>query len=124
MPGGKVVLVMTRWHENDLAGHLLKQQEASPLADKWNVVRIPALNTAESAEQLTNARDALIEQGYYQKLTLNLNLVSLSGGHLTAKMDFAGQQRTLSVQKTTHPRLNLMHCTYKARHPRQAASFR
>ena len=23
MPGGKVVLVMTRWHENDLAGHLL-----------------------------------------------------------------------------------------------------
>ena len=24
MPGGKVVLVMTRWHENDLAGYLLK----------------------------------------------------------------------------------------------------
>ena len=64
MPGGKVVLVMTRWHENDLAGHLLKQQEASPLADKWDVVRIPALNTAESAAQLSTARAELIEQGY------------------------------------------------------------
>lgn len=57
MPGGKVVLVMTRWHENDLAGHLLKQQEASPLADKWSVVRIPAINTAESAKQLEKARN-------------------------------------------------------------------
>ena len=64
MPGGKVVLVMTRWHENDLAGYLLKQQEASPLADKWNVVRIPALNTAESTEKLAEARNSLIEQGY------------------------------------------------------------
>ena len=64
MPGGKVVLVMTRWHENDLAGHLLKQQESSPLADKWSVVRIPAINTAESAEKLEKARDFLITQGY------------------------------------------------------------
>ena len=67
MPGGKVVLVMTRWHENDLAGYLLNQQDASPLADKWNVVRIPALNTTESAKELGKARKTLIEQGYLEK---------------------------------------------------------
>ena len=52
MPGGKVVLVMTRWHETDLAGYLLEQQDTAPMADKWEVVRIPALNTTESLDCL------------------------------------------------------------------------
>ena len=43
MPGGKIVLVMTRWHENDLAGHLLKAEDSGVMADKWSVVSIPAL---------------------------------------------------------------------------------
>ncbi|NUW45553.1 phage terminase large subunit [Nonomuraea rhodomycinica] len=42
-PGSRVVLVQTRWHENDLAGRLLEQDP-----DRWKVVSIPAL--AESDE--------------------------------------------------------------------------
>lgn len=37
-PGGAVVLVMTRWHEDDLAGRLL----AEP-GDRWREIRLPAL---------------------------------------------------------------------------------
>lgn len=33
-----IILVMTRWHEDDLAGRLLKSQQA-----KWTVLRLPAI---------------------------------------------------------------------------------
>ena len=41
-PGGSIVLVMTRWAEDDLTGRLIKA-EAEPKADKWNHVSFPAL---------------------------------------------------------------------------------
>lgn len=37
-PGGRVALVMTRWHEDDLAGRLLDHNR-----DSWRVVRLPAM---------------------------------------------------------------------------------
>ena len=41
-PGAAVVLVMTRWHEDDLAGRLTsREHEGDP--DEWRVLRIPAL---------------------------------------------------------------------------------
>jgi predicted phage terminase large subunit-like protein len=36
-PGGRIVLVMTRWHEDDLAGRLLAAD------DGWRTLRLPAL---------------------------------------------------------------------------------
>ena len=42
-PGGSIVVVMTRWAENDLTGKVLKQMARDPLADKWEVVEFPAL---------------------------------------------------------------------------------
>lgn len=36
--GGNIVVVMTRWHPDDLVGRLIKSD-----ASKWDVVRIPAL---------------------------------------------------------------------------------
>jgi len=38
-PGGAIVLIMTRWHEDDLAGWILASEKASD----WTVVRLPAL---------------------------------------------------------------------------------
>ncbi len=40
-PRGRIVLVMTRWHEDDLAGRLLES------GDDWTVLRLPALAEAE-----------------------------------------------------------------------------
>jgi len=74
MPGGKVVIVMTRWHEDDLAGHLLKLEDNSPMSDKWEVVSIPALNTTESLEKLEEGREKLIEQGYLSQDFTTLDL--------------------------------------------------
>ncbi len=45
-----VVLVMTRWHEDDLAGRLLKQAQENPKADQWYVLRMPA--RAEAGDPL------------------------------------------------------------------------
>lgn len=38
---GAIILVMTRWHEDDLAGRLLRAQEEG--GDRWEVVNLPAL---------------------------------------------------------------------------------
>jgi predicted phage terminase large subunit-like protein len=37
-PGGRIVLVMTRWHEDDLGGRLLNHD-----GPQWRVLRLPAL---------------------------------------------------------------------------------
>lgn len=42
--GGAIILIMTRWHQNDLAGMLLAEQ-----AEDWTVLRLPAI--AESQEE-------------------------------------------------------------------------
>lgn len=40
-PGGRMVLVMTRWHPDDLGGRLLDS------SDSWRVLRLPALAEAD-----------------------------------------------------------------------------
>lgn len=42
----KQILIMTRWHEDDLAGRLLEQEP-----DKWTVVRIPAIREDMTLEE-------------------------------------------------------------------------
>jgi len=44
MPGGAIVLIQTRWHEDDLAGRLLEQE-----ADQWEVLELPALHPERGA---------------------------------------------------------------------------
>ena len=41
-PGGKIVLVMTRWSQKDLTGMLIKNQSEAK-ADQWHVVEFPAI---------------------------------------------------------------------------------
>jgi predicted phage terminase large subunit-like protein len=50
-PGGRVCLVMTRWHEDDLAGRLISAMEAG--GEKWVVINFPAL--AEEGDLLGRA---------------------------------------------------------------------
>ena len=40
-PGGGVLLIMTRWHDDDLAGWLLGEQETG--GDKWELIQYPAV---------------------------------------------------------------------------------
>jgi len=41
-PKGSIVLVMTRWHEDDLAGRLLDREE-----EEWQVIKFPAIAKSE-----------------------------------------------------------------------------
>jgi predicted phage terminase large subunit-like protein len=40
-PGGAIILTMTRWHEDDLAGRLISESQNG--GEKWEVLNLPAL---------------------------------------------------------------------------------
>lgn len=40
MPGGAVVIIMTRWHEHDLVGHVLQEHKH----EGWEVITLKAIN--------------------------------------------------------------------------------
>lgn len=42
MPGGAIVVIQTRWHDDDLAGRLLAQQAEG--GDQWEVLSLPAID--------------------------------------------------------------------------------
>lgn len=48
---GAIILVMTRWHEDDLAGRLLK---ANP--NEWRVIRLPAIAESQEERDANNQR--------------------------------------------------------------------
>ncbi|MFP4528533.1 MAG: terminase large subunit domain-containing protein, partial [Candidatus Kapaibacterium sp.] len=41
-PGGRIVIIQTRWHKDDLAGRLLEAAQSGD-GDKWDVVNLPAI---------------------------------------------------------------------------------
>lgn len=41
MPGGAVIVIQTRWHDDDLAGWLLSEAERG--GDQWDVLSLPAI---------------------------------------------------------------------------------
>jgi predicted phage terminase large subunit-like protein len=52
-PGGpskdaKILLTMTRWHDDDLAGRLLKLAKEDPQSDQWVVITLPAMSTEDN----------------------------------------------------------------------------
>lgn len=47
---GGILLIVTRWHDDDLAGRLLTLQDLDPLADKWTVLSFPAIAESPMAE--------------------------------------------------------------------------
>lgn len=51
-PGAKCVLVMTRWHEADLAGYLLANEGDIRDGGRWRVVSIPAQCEDEATDPL------------------------------------------------------------------------
>lgn len=59
-PGGGVLVILTRWHDDDLAGRLLKAGTEG--GDEWTVVSYPAI--AEEDEQYRKAGEALHRERY------------------------------------------------------------
>src|SRR5690606_29792931 len=47
---GAIILIMTRWHEDDLAGRLIQEQ-----GNEWEILRYPAIAESEK-ERVANNR--------------------------------------------------------------------
>lgn len=45
---GAIILVQTRWHEDDLAGRLLKEAKDDPEVDQWEVLSLEAVKETET----------------------------------------------------------------------------
>lgn len=43
MPGGAIIVVMTRWSKLDLTGQIISQMDRSDDVDRWEVVEFPAI---------------------------------------------------------------------------------
>lgn len=40
-PGGKIIVIQTRWHEDDLSGRLLERMQTG--GDRWEIISLPAI---------------------------------------------------------------------------------
>ena len=66
MPGAAIVLTLTRWHEDDLAGRLLREQKEG--GDWWQVINLPAI--AEGGDLLGREEGAALWPEWYPLETL------------------------------------------------------
>ena len=100
---GAIIICMTPWHEDDLAHRLLGLSKENPDADKWEVLRFPAI--AEVADRYRKVGDALWPSRYplselrsrraglgeYDWSALYQQRPSPSGGGLFKEEWFAGK---------------------------------
>jgi len=47
-PGGAIIVIQTRWHEDDLSGYLLSKEEEEP--EGWHIVHFEAIKEEETPE--------------------------------------------------------------------------
>jgi hypothetical protein len=52
-PGGGIILIQTRWHEEDLAGKILKH--AAETGERWDTLHLPALSEGPDVDALGRA---------------------------------------------------------------------
>ena len=48
-PGGAIVIVMTRWHQRDLTGQIIKASIERKGSDEWELIELPAIMPSGSA---------------------------------------------------------------------------
>lgn len=47
-PGGSILIMLTRWHEDDLVGRITELMKADPDADQFEILNLPAIATEAS----------------------------------------------------------------------------
>ncbi|MFI3253777.1 MAG: phage terminase large subunit [Eubacteriales bacterium] len=54
---GALLVTLTRWHSDDLAGRLLEQMKKDPFADQWDILSFPAVFQEENPHPLDIRKD-------------------------------------------------------------------
>jgi len=96
-PDGRMILVMTRWHEDDLAGRLLATAAGDAKADQWAVVKLPAL--AKADDPLGRQPGAALDPGRYDEAALVQLRASIGSRDWTALYDQEPRQEEGNVFK-------------------------
>jgi predicted phage terminase large subunit-like protein len=68
-PDAPIILIQTRWHEDDLAGRLLKEA-AGESAEKWDVISLPAIAEASDEGQGTSDETGTLDAAESQLLSV------------------------------------------------------
>ncbi len=50
MPGGRVAIIQTRWHQDDLTGRVVRDMTQNDRADEYEIVEFPAILEVEDVE--------------------------------------------------------------------------
>lgn len=64
-PGGSVVIVMTRWHEDDLVGRVLSNEDEEDYEPDWQVIKMPAFSLGEDKDPLGRPKGAALWPARY-----------------------------------------------------------
>ncbi len=67
-PGGFIILIMTRWHQDDLAGRILREEGDQAEGGDWKVINLPAI--AEDNDPLGRPLDAALCPERYNEQAL------------------------------------------------------
>ena len=119
MPGAAVILLMTRWHEDDLAGRLIKAGERGD-GEKWEVLNLPVF--AEENDPLGRVLDAPL----WEDLALYLGMGGVSTADYLRDMmqgmsDEAWQAQYMGKPGNTARQGNVYKSFVKARNVRPVA---
>lgn len=69
-PNASIILIQTRWHEDDLAGRLLR--ESSDGGEHWDVISLPALAEADDPQLSLSSRSMTAKDDARQSETAGL----------------------------------------------------
>jgi len=68
-PNGSIIVIMTRWHEDDIVGRLLEQLEDDD-AEEWEHIRLPAIAEEDEDEAFGRKEGQPLWPGRYDEQSL------------------------------------------------------
>lgn len=72
--GAGLLLTMTRWHHDDLAGRILAQAAANPDGEQWEVISLPAVKDIENDTDPRTLGDSLWPNKYSREAMASIRL--------------------------------------------------
>jgi predicted phage terminase large subunit-like protein len=105
-PGAAIIIMHTRWDQEDLAGQLLTQMVSDPESDQWEVVFLPALALQEDQYPKTDAE--------YRENLLRGIYIPMTGDPLGRKPGEALWRERSDEKKLASTRANMMDYDFEA----------
>lgn len=65
MSGGRIAVIHTRWHQDDLIGHLIKDGVNNPKADQYEVFEFPAIMTVKTPTDAPDTPEKVTEKALW-----------------------------------------------------------